>query len=68
MNYVVNSLDTSKFTVHSDIEGHETAGGGTVPPEFCVTNLKPDITIWDKKNNKFDMFELTVPLDQPKEP
>jgi hypothetical protein len=63
VNYVVSSLDTSKFTVHSDIEGHETAGGGTVPPEVTVTNLKPDITIWDKTNNKFEMFELTVPLD-----
>ena len=34
-----------------------------VPPEVCVTNLKPDITIWDKENNKFEIFELTVPLD-----
>ena len=59
----MNCLDTSKYTVHSDIEGHEAAGGGTVPPEVCVTNLKPDITIWDKDNNKFHMFELTVPLD-----
>ena len=28
-----------------------------------MTNLKPDITIWDKVNNKFHIFELTVPLD-----
>ena len=34
-----------------------------MPPEVCVTNLKPDITIWDKENNKFEIFELTVPLD-----
>ena len=63
LNYVVNCLDTSKYTIHSDIEGHKAAGGGTVPPEVCVTNLKPDITIWDKDNNQFHMFELTVPLD-----
>ena len=56
-------LDTSKFTIFSDIEGHEAPGGGTVPPEVTVTNLKPDITIWDKANNKFHIFELTVPLD-----
>ena len=56
-------LDTSKFTIFSDIEGHEAPGGGTVPPEVTVTNLKPDITIWDKINNKFHIFELTVPLD-----
>ena len=63
VNYVVNCLDTSKFTIFSDIEGHEAPGGGTVPPEVTVTNLKPDITIWDKVNNKFHIFELTVPLD-----
>ena len=56
-------LDTSKFTIFSDIEGHEAPGGGTVPPEVTVTNLKPNITIWDKINNKFHIFELTVPLD-----
>ena len=64
VNYVVNCLDTTKFTVFSDIEGHEAPGGGTVPPEVCVTNLKPDITIWNKTDNKFDIFELTVPLDR----
>ena len=63
MNYVVNCLDTTKFTAFSDIEGHEAPGGGTLPPEVCVTNLKPDITIWNKTDNKFDIFELTVPLD-----
>ena len=31
--------------------------------KIIVTNLKPDITIWDKENNKFHIFELTVPLD-----
>ena len=63
VNYVVNCLDAAKFTIYSDIEGHEAPGGGTVPPEVTVTNLKPDITIWDKVNNKFHIFELTVPLD-----
>ena len=62
VNYVVNSLDTQKFSVHSDIPGHEANGGGTIPPEVCITNLKPDITIWDKTNKKFHIFELTCPL------
>ena len=53
VNYVVNSLDTEKFSVHSDVPGHESNGGGTIPPEVCITNLKPDITIWDKTNKKF---------------
>ena len=38
------------------------AGGGNIPPEVCITNLKPDITIWEKTNEKFHIFELTCPL------
>ena len=30
VNYVVKSLDYSKYTVFSDIEGHEAPGGGTL--------------------------------------
>ena len=64
VNYVVNSLDETRYTIFSDIPGHEASGGGSVPPEVCVTNLKPDITIWDKASNMFHIFELTVPLDR----
>ena len=56
INYIVQSLDTSKFTIHSDIPGHEAPGGGTVPPELTITALKPDITIWDKSSEKFNIF------------
>ena len=55
-NFVVNSLDTTKYTIQSDIAGHEVAGGGTLRPEVCVTNLKPDITIWDKVQNNLHIF------------
>ena len=41
INYIVQSLDTDKYTVHSDIPGHEAPGGGTVPPELANTPLKP---------------------------
>jgi hypothetical protein len=64
VNYVVQSLDATKYTIFSDIEGHQAAGGGTIPPEVCITNLKPDITIWDKTSNKFRIFELTCPLEK----
>jgi hypothetical protein len=64
INYIVQSLDTHKYTVHSDIPGHEAAGGGTVPPELAITPLKPDITIWDKEREKFHIFELTCPLEE----
>ena len=64
INYIVQSLDTDKYTVHSDIPGHEAPGGGTVPPELAITPLKPDITIWDKHSEKFHIFELTCPLEE----
>ena len=63
VNYVANSLDQIKYTVFCDIPGQEAPGGGTIPPELCITNLKPDITIWDKAKNKFYIFELTCPLE-----
>ena len=64
INYIVQSLDTSKYTIHSDIPGHEAPGGGTVPPELTITPLKPDITIWDKNTDNFHIFELTCPLEE----
>ena len=64
INYIVQSLETTKFTVHSDIPGHEAAGGGTIPPEVTITALKPDITIWDKEKKIFKIFELTCPLEE----
>ena len=64
VNYIVQSLDHTKYTIHSDIPGHEAAGGGTIPPELTITPLKPDITILDKQNEKFHIFELTCPLEE----
>ena len=64
VNYVVQSLDVTKYTIFSDIEGHQASGGGSIPPKVCITNLKPDITIWDKAANKFHIFKLTCPLEK----
>ena len=33
----MDSLEKSKYTVHSDLPGQEAARGGTIPPEICVT-------------------------------
>ena len=62
-SYVVSSGDTDKFTVYSDIPGHTTAGGGSIPPEICVTAQKPDIVLIDKSNKSLHLFELTCPLE-----
>ena len=63
INYILNCLDTAKFEIFSDLAGHTTATGGTIPVEVCITPLKPDITIIDKKTKTFNIFELTCPLE-----
>ena len=63
INYILNCLDTSKFEIFSDLAGHTTATGGTIPIEVCITPLKPDITIIDKRTKTFNIFELTCPLE-----
>ena len=60
----MQSLDTSKYTIHSDAPRHEAPGRGTVPPELTITPLKPDITIWDKNADNFNIYELTCPLEE----
>ena len=54
VNYVLQCLDETKFTIYSDLPGH-TVGAGSLPPEICITTQKPDIVIIDKKQ-KFYTF------------
>ena len=61
INFIVSNVD-KKFKVFSDLPGWEAIGGGTIPTELCVTNLKPDIVILDNHMKKVHIFELTVPL------
>ena len=63
INYILNCLDSDKFSVFSDLPGHTTPNGGSIPIEICVTPMKPDITILDKRNKTFNIFELTCPLE-----
>ena len=61
LKYILTCLDQTKFKVYVDIEGSQTAAGGTLPPDVLVTNLKPDIVIIDRKSKAVEIFELTVP-------
>ena len=63
VNYIVNSVD-SKYTVYSDLPGHTAAGGGSIPPEMCVTAEKPDIVILDNHKKQIHLFELTCPSEK----
>ena len=64
INYIVEFLDSSRYTIHSDIPGHEAPGRGTIPPELTITALKPEITIWDQNSERFHIYELTCPLEE----
>ena len=59
-------MDTSQYKVHSDLPGHETSNGGSLPPSMVVTNLKPDIVIIDDKKKEAKLFELTCPIEHNK--
>ena len=61
INFIVNNVD-KKYQVCSDLPGWETIGGGTIPVDLCVTNLKPDIVILDSQKKQINIFELTCPL------
>ena len=55
LNYIQKCLDTSKYTCYTDISGHQTQGGGTIPPEVMITSLKPDLVIIDKKTKNIEI-------------
>ena len=54
-------MDKTRFKVYSDLVGHQAAGGGTVPPEICVTNLRPDVVVVEEESKRIQIFELTMP-------
>ena len=63
VNFIVTNVE-QKFKVYGDLPGMEAPGGGTIPTELCVTNLKPDIVILDDHKKQIHLFELTVPLNR----
>ena len=50
-----------KYRTYSDLEGHKTPDGGTIPPEICITPQKPDLVVIDETTKTINLFELTVP-------
>ena len=63
INYIVTNVDP-KFRVFSDLPGHTASGGGSIPPELCVTTLKPDIVILNDQAKSIHLFELTCPSEK----
>ena len=50
--------------MYRDLPGHTAPGGGSIPPELCVTSLKPDIVIIDNHKQTIHLFELTCPSER----
>ena len=63
ISYIVKSID-EKYTVYSDLPGHTAPGGGSIPPELCVTAQKPDIVIIDNHKKVIHLYELTCPAER----
>ena len=61
INYIVNSVD-SKFKAYSDLPGQLAPGGGSIPPEICVTAEKPDIVIFNN-HKRFICLSLPAPVN-----
>ena len=61
INFIVNNV-AKNFQVFSDLPGWETTGGGTIPVNLCVANMKPDIVILDSQKKQLHIFELTCPM------
>ena len=61
LHYIQQCLDTTKYRIYVDIEGHQTQDGGTIPPETMITTLKPDLVIINERAKILEIFELTVP-------
>ena len=55
VNFIVNNVD-KRYQVYSDLPGWEAPGGGTIPPNLCVTNLKPGIVIVDNEKKNLHIF------------
>ena len=55
VNFIVNNVD-KRYKVYSDLPGWEAPGGGTIPPNLRVTNLKPDIVIVDNEKKNLHIF------------
>ena len=60
---IVSNVDP-KLTVYSDLPGHTAPGGGSIPPELCVTTQKPDIVILNRQAKTISLFELTCPSEK----
>ena len=56
VNYIAQSEDTSKFSIHADLPEFNTPAGGTIPPSLTVTFDIQDLVIIDEKKREVAIF------------
>ena len=44
VNYIADSIDSSKYAVNADVEGYFAATWGTIDPVLALSLEKPDMT------------------------
>ena len=62
INYIRPNL-AEGFSLFSDLPGFLAPNGGSIPPHVLVTNLRPDIFIFNMTTRVAIVFELTCPWD-----
>ena len=62
--HIINRFKSSfnSFSVYADLPGH-SSGGGTIPPDIIITNLKPDMVLLHNDGKSIQLVELTVPFE-----
>ena len=60
---LIRPLLANGFELFSDLPGYMAPGGGSIPPNVLVTNLRPDIFIINETSREVIVFELTCPWD-----
>ena len=62
--YIGECLDKSRFEIYTDLPGHQTPDGRTIPSSICLTPDRPDIVIIDRRSGDLYIFELTCSFDR----
>ena len=65
LNYISETIKSiaPEIILYTDLPGQEYPGGGTIPVDFIITNLRPDLCIVDHDNKSLTIVELTIPFE-----
>ena len=60
----VNCKIRDGFVLFSDLPGHQSPNGGSIPTHILVTPLRPDIFLVNELTRDIVVFELTCPWEK----